>query len=185
MADLEDVVAQLKELNATAKKQLEITGLEFGLEPTRYITRKLRTGEAIPAMGSYYQQIAPFPGAFLFTFTNPSGYVWIAIFQSIEVSQNGVIEFTGMLDDAIIPTLYIPRLVSHTINWSEALPFGFVIKETGLITYVNHDAAAQWVSVASMGVYLRKDVWERDSKHMDEAAVRYMYPAPPPMPPAA
>lgn len=163
----------LTEINDNLKKLVEIEGLDFALEPTRYITRKLRTGEAIPAMGSYYQAIAPFPGTFVFTFTNPVGYVWIAIFQSIAVSQNGVIEFIGILDDAIAPAMYIPRLVSHTINWSEALPFGFVVKQTGVITYVNHDAAAQWISVSSMGVYLRKDVWEEDSKLMDMAAEKY------------
>jgi len=183
MEPTEEAVLLLKELKAVADKQLEIAGLEFALEPLRYINRKLRTGEALPYTGAYYQLIAP-GATFAFTFTNPSGYVWIAIFQSIEVSQNGVFEFTGWVDDAITPTLYIPRLVSHTINWSEALPFGFVIKETGLITYVNHDVAPQWISVTSMGINLRKDVWERDSKLMDEAAERYIYPvpAPPPMP---
>ncbi len=179
MEPTEEMVILLKELKAVANKQLEVAGLEFALDPLRYINRKLRTGEALPYTGAYYQLIAP-GATFAFTFTNPSGYVWIAIFQRIEVSQNGVFEFAGYLDDAITPTLYIQRLVSHTINWSEALPFGFVIKETTTMTYVNHDIAPQWLSVTSMGIFLRKDVWERDSKLMDEAAERYIYPAPPP-----
>jgi len=177
----EEAVKELKELNASTRKLLELQGLEYALEPLRYITRKLRTGEAIPSIASYHQVIAP-GGTFVFTFTNPTGYVWIAIFQSIDVSQNGVIEFTGWIDDAIIPAMYMPRLVSHVINWSEALPFGFVIKETGVISYTNHDMANQWVSVVSLGAHLRKEVWERDSKLMDEAAEKYLHPAPPPIP---
>jgi len=165
----------LTEINDNLKKLVEIAGLDFALEPTRYIARKLRTGEAIPLVESYYQPFAPAPAAHTFTFINPVGYVWIALFQSIEVSQNGVIELTAYLDDAIVPLLYIPRLVSHTMNWAASLPFSFVMKQTGLITYVNHDAAAQWISVSSMGVYLRKDVWEEDSKLMDMAAEKYAH----------
>jgi len=59
MADLEDVVAQLKGLNSAIKKLLEISGLDFALEPTRYMTRKVRTGEATPHSETYYQEIAP------------------------------------------------------------------------------------------------------------------------------
>lgn len=181
MTELEDVVQQLKELNITAKRQLEISGLDFALEPFRYIARKLRTGEAIPNVLSYYQLIAPFPGAFTVTFANPTGYVWIGIFQSIEVSQNAVFEFTGFVDDEILPKSYVPRMVSHVINWSGTIPFGHVIKETTTLTFVNHDIAPQWISVDSMGIFLRKDVWERDSALMDVIAEKYM--AAPPIPP--
>ncbi len=182
MTELEEVVQQLKELNATARKQLEISGLEFALEPFRYIARKLRTGEAIPNVLSYYQLIVP-AGVFTVTFANPTGYVWIGIFQSVEVSQNAVFEFTGFVDDEILPKSYVPRMVSHVINWSVTIPFGHVIKETTTLTFVNHDIAAQWISVDSMGIYLRKDVWERDSALMDVIAERYMHPGLPPAPP--
>ncbi|MBA7609795.1 hypothetical protein ES703_16989 [subsurface metagenome] len=177
MADLEDVVAQLKGLNSAIKKLLEISGLDFALEPTRYMTRKVRTGEATPHSETYYQEIAP-AATFTLTFTNPTGFVWIPIIQTIDVSQNGVFEFYGWLDDAIIPAMYLPRLSSQVMRWSETIPFGFVMKESGMVTYVNHDAAVQWILVASLGILLRKEVWERDSKLMDEASERYIVPPP-------
>ena len=179
MEPLEEIAQQLKELNITALKQLEISGLQFTLEPFRYITRKLRAGEAIPDTVSYYQLIAP-GATFTVTFANPAGYVWIGIYQSVEVSQNGVFEFAGFVDDAILPMLRIPRMASYIINWSVTIPFGHVIKETTTIIYTNHDIANQWISVGSMGIYLRKDIWEKDSKLMDLAAERYIYPVPPP-----
>lgn len=182
MDPMEEMVQQLKELNATTKKLLEVSGLQFAIEPLRYIARKLRTGEAIPRVSSIYQLIAP-GATFTLVTTNPTGYVWLGIFQSIEVSQNGVIEFTGYVDDEIIPSSYVPRMVSHIINWSETIPFGHVIKERSRMIFVNHDIANQWLSANAMAVYLRKDVWERDSKLMDEAAEKYMYPLPPPTPP--
>lgn len=184
MDPLEETVLLLKELNLTAKKQLEIKGLEFALEPLRYITRKLRTGEALPVTDAYYQPLAP-AEIWSITFVNPAGYVWIAIAQSIDVSQNGVLEFTAMVDDRIIPVMYVPRLTSHDIIWTQMIPFGHIIKESTLITYVNHDIANQWVSVVSMGIYLRKDVWEKDSALMDEAAEKYVHPhpLPPQLPP--
>jgi len=182
MSELEEVIKELKKLNDTNKKLLEIQGLQFALEPFRYITRKLRSGEALPNTLSYYQIIAP-AGVFTVTFANPAGYVWIGIFQSIEVSQNGVFEFTGYVDDEILPKSYVPRMVSHVINWSETIPFGHVIKETTTLTFINHDIANQWLEADSMGIFLRKDVWERDVRLMDLAAERYMYPEPPPSPP--
>lgn len=183
MDPLEEIALQLKELNTTTRQLLEIQGLQFGLEPFRYISRKLRSGEALPNVLSYYQLIAP-AGVFSVTFTNPAGYVWIGIYQSIEVSQNGVIEFTGFVDDEILPKSYVPRMTSHIINWSVTIPFGHVIKETTTLTFINHDIANQWLVSHSMGIFLRKDVWERDIKLMDQAAEKYMYLAPPtPLPP--
>jgi len=164
----------LRKLNATTEKLLEIKSLEFGLDPLGYITRKLRTGEGLPSVASYYQLIAPFPGTFALTFTNPEGYVWIGIHQTVDLSQQGVFEFIAMVDDGILPALYIPRLTSLEISWTVTLPFGNIIKNSTTITYVNHDAAAQWISVLSVGLYLRKDVWERDSRLMDLAAEKYV-----------
>lgn len=178
MDPIEEVVQQLKELNNTQRKILELEGLEFALEPLRYIARKLRTGEALPSTASYYQLIAP-AATFAITFTNPAGYVWIGIFQGIAVSQNGIFEFTAMVDDGLLPVMYIPRVTPYVINWNLALPFVHIIKDTTTIIYVNHDIANQWVSVISVGTYLRKEVWERDSKLMDEAAEKYIHPAPP------
>ena len=178
---LDDVFNQLKELNDTSKKQLEIAGLGFALEPLRYIARKLRTGEAKQATSAYYQAVVA-GGTFALTLGNSPGYVFLPVVQSIEVSQNAVFEFTAFLDDAIIPSLYIPRLVTNEIHWTQVLPFGFIMKETGLVTFVNHDIATQWVSVVSFGVQLRKEVWERESKLMDVIAERYVHPAVAPMP---
>ena len=175
----EEVLKELRDLKIINRQRLEIAGLEYTLEPLRYITRKLRSGEALPSTATYYQLVAP--GATLaLTFVNPVGYVWIGIHQTVDLSQEGVFELTGMVDDNIIPSLYIPRLTSHEVSWTVSLPFGNVIKNTTTVTYVNHDIANQWISVVSIGVYLRKDVWERDSRLMDLAAERYMYPGPPP-----
>lgn len=182
MDPLEEIALQLKELNATTRQLLEVSGLQFALEPLRYIARKLRTGEAIPRVTSTYQVVAP-GATFALTIANPAGYVWIGIYQSVEVSQNGVFEFTGYVDDEIIPKTYIPRGVSHIINWSETIPFGHVIRDRTTLIVTNHDIANQWVVTANMAIYLRKDVWERDIKLMDRAAEKYMYPAPPPTPP--
>ncbi len=173
-------VQLLRDLNATTRKQLEISGLDFALEPSRYITRKLRTGEAVPSTAAYYQLVAP-AATFAITTVNPVGSVWIGIHQSIHVSQNGVFEFTVMMDDNIFPSLHIPRLISYEIEWNRVLPFINIVKDSTTITYENHDIANQWISITSIGIYLRKDIWERDIKLMDEAAERYMHLAPPPL----
>ncbi|GAI58682.1 unnamed protein product, partial [marine sediment metagenome] len=55
MEPIEEAVQELKELNRTNKRLLEIQGLQFALDPTRYIARKTRSGEAISDKGSYYQ----------------------------------------------------------------------------------------------------------------------------------
>ncbi len=178
MDPLEESVLLLRDISVTAKKLVEISGLEFALEPLRYMTRKDRTGEATPHAEEYYQEIDP-GDTFSLTFTNPPGFVWIPIIQTIAVSQNGAIEFYGWLDDAIIPALHFTRLVSLEMRWSESIPFGFIMKESGMVTYINHDIAVQWVSVLSQGIYLRKEVWERDSRLMDEAAEKYIVPLPP------
>lgn len=179
---LRELNATAKELNATAKKQLEIQGLEFALEPLRYITRKHRTGDALISQAAYYQLIAP-AATFVITFTNPEGYVWVGMYQDIAMSQTGVLEFTAMVDDQLLPYLYLPRLTPHVLNWNLTLPFSNIIKDTTTITYVNHDVIAQWIAVVSIGIFLRKDVWERDSRLMDQAAEKYIQP-PPPAPPA-
>lgn len=178
----DEVVEQLKELNATTRKLLEVQGLEFALEPRRYIARKLRSGEGIADVGFYYQEIAP-GATFTVSFTNPAGYVWVGIMERLMVSQNGVFELTRYLDDAILPWVYIARVPTLEISWSEVLPFGFVKKEVATISYTNHDAVAQWIIGSYLGIFLRKDIWERDSKLMDMAAERYIHPSPEPMPP--
>ena len=167
----------LTEINENLKKLVEIKSLEFSLDPLRYITRKLRTGEGLASVATYYQLVVAFPGAFALTFTNPEGYVWIGVYQTIDLSQEGVFEFTAMVDDEILPAMYIPRLTSHEISWTVSLPFGNVVKNSTTIAYVNHDAAAQWVSVVSVGMYLRKDVLEEDSRLMDLAAEKYVLEA--------
>jgi len=177
----EEEIRLLTELNDTAKKQLEISGLEFTLDPLRYITTKLRTGEAVYSAATYYQLIAA-GVTWAITFVNPVGYVWIGLHQGIDTSQSGIFEFTAMVDDRLLPALYIPRLTPIDVNWSQALPFGNIVKTETTITYINHDIVAQWVSVLSVGIFLRKDVWEKDSKLMDEAAEKYIHPAPPPPP---
>ena len=164
----------LVEINDNLKKLVEIQSLEFSLDPLSYITRKLRTGEGLPSVASYYQLVVAFPGTFTLTFTNPEGYVWIGVHQTVDLSQEGVFELTAMVDDEILPALYIPRLTSHELSWTMTLPFANIIKRSTTITYVNHDAAAQWISVVSTGIYLRSDVWEKDSKLLDLAAEKYM-----------
>lgn len=183
MEPIEEAVKELKELNSTNKKLLEIAGLQYALDPLGYITRKVRSGEALPSTASYYRLLAP-AEIFAITFINPAGYVWIGIHQGVDLSQEGVFEFTAMVDDEIIPVLYIPRLTSHEISWTVTLPFGNIIKNITTITYVNHDVANQWVSVVSIGAYLRKDVWERDSRLMDLAAEKYIQLPSPPRPPS-
>lgn len=185
MDPIEEAVQQLKELNATNKKLLEIQGLQFALEPTRYIARKLRSGEAISQVGFWYQLVGGGATAIIQR-TNPAGYVAIIIFEGMRVSQNGVLELIRMVDDQIIPEVNIPRAVDFDFNWSETIPFALVVRDVTTISITNHDAADQWMMGGFILVLLRKDVWERDSKLMDMAAERYMYPAPPPpMPPAA
>ena len=164
----------LVEINENLKKLVEIKSLEFGLDPLSYITRKLRTGEALPSIASYYSLVVAFPGALVLTFTNPEGYVWIGVHQAVDLSQEGVFELTAMVDDGILPVMYIPRLTSHELSWTVTLPFANIVKHSTTISYVNHDAAAQWISVVSTGIYLRSDVWEKDSKLMDLAAEKYI-----------
>ncbi len=185
MEPIEEAVKELKELNATNRRLLEIQGLQFALEPTRYIARKLRSGEAISQVGLWYQLVGAGATAIIQR-RNPEGYVAVMIFEGMRVSQNGVFEFTRIVDDAIIPEVYMPRAVEFEFNWSETIPFALVVRDMTTISIVNHDAAEQWMVGGFILVLLRKDVWERDSKLMDRAAERYMYPAPPPpMPPAA
>ncbi|MBA7680440.1 hypothetical protein ES703_88756 [subsurface metagenome] len=171
-----DIIAEkLDELNNNIKKLLEIEGLAYATEPLRYIARKLRSGEAIADKGMYYQLIAG-GDTFALTSRNPEGYVWIGIMEGMRVSQNGVFEFTRMVDDELLPWLYIPRAAEFDFNWSQVLPFGFVIREVATVIFTNHDGANQWVIGGYIGAYLRKDVWERDSRAMDLAAEKYAHP---------
>ncbi|MBA7696070.1 hypothetical protein ES703_104712 [subsurface metagenome] len=181
MDPMEEIALQLKELNATTKKQLEVQGLQFALEPARYIARKLRSGEATAAIGFWYQLVGA-GATFTIQNVNPEGYVMLLISEGMRVSQNGVFEFTRYVDDGILPQIYIPRSVDFDFSWAETLPFSFVIRNMTTHICTNHDVAAQWITGAFIAVYLRKDVWERDSKLMDLAAERYMYLAPPPRP---
>ena len=169
-------IGLLTEIRDTLNKLLDISGLDFALEPTRYIARKLRSGEAISDKGVYYQLIGA-GVTFTLAARNPEGYVWIGLWESARVSQEGVIEFTRIVDDEILPWIYIPRLSNYEFNWSTTIPFGLVVRETLAVTYTNHDAAPQWLAGGWIGVYLRKDVWERDSKYMDLVAERYIPPA--------
>ena len=183
MDPMEDIALQLKELNATTRKLLEVSGLRFALEPTRYIARKLRSGEAIATIGAWYQLVAAGETFTLIT-TNPEGYVALIIFEELKVSQNGVFELTRYVDDGVLPQTYIPRASDLFFSWAENLPFSFVGKDKSTLILHNHDLANQWLSGMFLLVYLRKDVWEKDSKLMDEAAEKYMYPLPlPPRPP--
>ncbi|MBA7715800.1 hypothetical protein ES703_124858 [subsurface metagenome] len=181
MDPIEEAVKELKELNATNRKLLEIQGLQFALEPTRYIARKLRSGEAISQVGFWYQLVGGGATAIIQR-RNPEGYVAIIITEGMRVSQNGVFEFIRMVDDQIIPEVNIPRAVDFDFSWAETLPFSLVVRDMTTISITNHDAADQWMMGGFILALLRKDVWERDSKLMDMAAERYMYPAPPPPP---
>ena len=171
----EDLIQELRELQTINRQHLEILGLEFAFDPLRYIARKLRTGEAEWLGGRFYQLVAA-GATFTITLTNPTGYVWIPIFQSVDVSQNAVFELAAWVDDLLFPPLHLPRLSSFEFKWTETLPFGFIVKETATYICINHDIAAQWISTLTLGINLRKDVWERDSRLMDEAAERYVQP---------
>lgn len=166
---------QLEALNTTMKSLLEITGLDFAFDPMRYVAWKLRSGEAYADRGSYYQLLGP-GATFTGTFIMPEGYVWVGIREGVTVSQNGVIELTRTVDGAALPWMYVPRLVTGEFNWAETLPFGFVIRQVSVVTYTNHDLVNQWLVGGYFGIYLRKDVWERDSKVMDLAAAKYTQP---------
>ncbi|MBA7688638.1 hypothetical protein ES703_97124 [subsurface metagenome] len=184
MDPIEEAVQQLKELNATQKKILEIAGLEFALEPTRYIGRKLRSGEAIAAIGFWYQEIGA--GATVtIQSIYPEGYVVIAMQEAMRFSQSGVFEFYRYVDDALIPQVHIARTYDFDFTWAETLPFSYVIKNSTTHIITNHDVADQWLIGAYIAVQLRKDVWQQDSRLMDLAAERYIYlaAAPPPMAP--
>jgi len=165
----------LTEISNTLKDLRTLSGLDFAFEPSRYIVRKLRSGEALADKASYYQLIAA-GATFTATFSNPEGYVWLGIREAIKTSQNGVIEFTRFLDDDILPWIYIPRLTGIDFNWLLTLPFALVNRETCTVIYTNHDAAEQWVAADWIGIYLRKDVWEKDSKYMDSVAEKYSHP---------
>ncbi len=179
MEPIEEAVQELKELNRTNKRLLEIQGLQFALDPTRYIARKLRSGEAIATVGAWYQLVAA-GDTFTIQQTNPEGYVAIMISEDLRVSQNGVFELTRYVDDGILPQIYIPRATDFFFSWAENLPFSFVGKDMATLICTNHDVADQWLIGMFLLVYLRKDVWEKDSKLMDEAAEKYMHPAVPP-----
>ena len=168
-------IGLLTQIRDTLNKLLDASGMEFALDPSRYIARKLRSGEAFSDKGAYYQLIAP-GGTFGNVSVNPEGYVWVGLWETARVSQEGVIEFTRMVDDELLPWMYIPRLVNFEFSWSSTLPFGLVVKEVISFIYTNHDVAAQWVFGGWVGAYLRKDVWERDSKYMDLEAERYTHP---------
>jgi len=166
---------QLTELHHTMKGIREVDGIDFAFDPLRYIVWKLRSGEAYADRGSIYQLVA---GGATFTVTQvmPEGYVWIGIRESVVVSQNGVFEFTRMVDSESMPWMYVPRVASGEFNWAETLPFGLVIKNAQVAIYTNHDAANQWVIAPFYGIFLREDVWEADSRVMDLVATKYSTP---------
>lgn len=166
---------QLVTLNKTMRDIREISGSDFAFDPLRYVTWKLRSGEAIEDKGSYYLLVGG-GATVIFTMTNPEGYVWIGIRESSAVSQNGVFELTRDIDGGALPWIYIARLAEETIDWFETIPFGLVIRETVTVTLTNNDPADQWFIGTFYGIYLRKDVWEKDSKLIDLLAAKYSHP---------
>ncbi len=162
-------------LNSTMHDIREINGLDFAFDPMRYIVWKLRSGEGYAVRVSYFQVVAP-AATFTFTTAMAEGYVFIGIRAGIEVSQNGVFGMIQTVDGGALPWLVIPRLATGEFNWAETLPFGFVVKNSSVIAYTNNDAANQWLIGAFYGIFLRNDVWERDSKLMDRAAQKYSSP---------
>ena len=173
--ELKGMRDELKDLNRTMKDIREIAGSDFAFDPLRYVTWKLRSGEAIEDKGGYYLLIAGGATTIL-TMANIEGYVWIGIREKSGVSQNGVFELTRQIDEAALPWIYIQRLVEEEVDWFETMPFGLVVRETVTVTLTNHDLADQWFTGSFYGIYLRKDVWEKDSKMMDLLAVKYSHP---------
>lgn len=166
---------QITDLNETLKAIREINGVDFAFDPMRYIAWKLRSGEAYPDRGSYYQLLGP-AGVFIANFIMPEGYVWIGIWEGVVVSQNGVFESNRMVDGAVLPWMWVPRVASGEFHWAQSHPFGFVIKNISVVTITNHDAFNQWFIGGYFGMYLRADVWERDSKIIDQVAEKYSTP---------
>jgi len=171
----EDFLEKIKALNATAKGTREVAGLDFTFDPMRYAAWKLRSGEAIPTRGGFYQPFAP-GAVWVYTALIPEGYVQIMFRQRVTVSQNGVIEMMVYIDTPTLPWTHIPRLYSEEFHWAKTLPLGLVVKDYSVITYGNHDAAPQWLSSEYTGMFLRRDVWEKDARLMDLAATKYSTP---------
>ena len=159
----------LADIKASMQLLVQIQALGYILDPFRYITQKVRSGEAQPMRGSYYQMIAP--GA---TFTNvvtmPQDYVWIGQHEVMHTSQNGVIEITILVDDLPQPWIYVPRAWDIEYHWSVQSPYDRLIKNQATTIFTNHDALQQWIIGGFLGVLIRKDVWDRDSALMDNAA---------------
>jgi len=165
----------LLSLNATMKNIREINGIDFAFDPMRYIVWKLRSGEAYPDRGSYYQLLAP-GATFTGTFIMPETYVWIGIREGVTVSQNAAFSMIRTVDGDALPWMVVPAVVNGEMNWAETLPFGLVIREVSVVTYTNNDLANQWLVGGFYGIYLRKDVWEADSRVMDLVARKYSTP---------
>ena len=164
----------LGKVSESMTKLVEIQGLSFALDPLRYIGRKMRSGEGFRDMGSTYIPIGA--GATItLMMSNIEGYVWLGLYEGLRFSQTAVIEYTRLIDGTALPWIYVPRGFDMEINWSETMPFGIVCKETYGAIYTNHDAFAQWIMNAWYGAYIRKDVWEKDSRLMDMAAEEYVH----------
>jgi len=171
----ESLARSIDTLNETLLKLVEISGLTFALDPLRYIARKLRSGEAFRDIGQGYFPIGPAPATITIQMTNPEGYVWLGLREGLRFSQQAVIEYTRLIDGTPLPWVYVPRAVDLDIDWSETMPFGVIIKETYGAIYTNHDPFAQWIINGWYGAYIRKEVWEHDSRLMDIAAESYLH----------
>ena len=150
----------------------EISMLNFVLDQRKYLTQKIRTGEAILDIGSYYMVVAG-GGTFAISIANPDGWIWIAHQENVRLSQAAVFSLQQFRDDMLTPFITVPRACDGDFNWTAVVPYSAIIKDVASVSYTNNDIVPHWLVAGWMGTYLRKDVWERDFKAMDAAAQKY------------
>lgn len=161
----DDILAVLKDLRTIAQA-------EYNYDQTRYLATKVRAGQAILDKIWLYTPLGAGATTTL-VFPNPAGFIGIAHFVQLRVSQSGVIELTLMKDDALEPWLYVPRTVDADLDITDLLPYDLVIRDQVSLTFTNHDAIAQWVVYGSIGSHVRKDIWEADEAEMNQMAQQF------------
>lgn len=169
---------------ATLQKLLTVTEAEYNFNQTRYLTIKLRAGEATAFFTSYSLALAPGASTTL-VFNCPSGYVRLDQWTGMRVSQDRAVELTIFQDDQILPWIHIPLLSDFDFDYTRLAPYERVVKDHSTLTYTNHDALAQWVTAGIVAIFVRKDVWEKDLAAMNQVAQAFALTpttVPPPLP---
>jgi len=172
VARLDSVVTALKDVNSNLEKQNRIALLEIFLDQNRYLAQKVRAGEAYVHIAFFFLNVAA--GATVaFATVNPEGYVAMSHEFMLDTSQPGAFTIIYAIDGRLTPWLNTVAAVPMNLELAIMVPYDNIVMESDLTTVTNNDPLQQWLSLASIDTYVRKEVWEADQQDLDLAAKEY------------